>query len=108
MGSFGPLGGPACSMGCGRRSTYCQDGVGPVCPICMAGWFNDVQAEALRLALPQSLDRVRLLIVEMLFGDGYEDLCDCGRCLKPWFKQGWVCPTKWNTLRELRRQGRIT
>ena len=72
-----------------------MDGFGPVCPVCMAKWGNGFQSEALRLALPQVDGPVRMVIVEMLRGDGYEDCCDCGHCHRGWFHRGWVCPPRW-------------
>ena len=72
-----------------------MDGFGPICPVCLTNRENVFQSRALRLALPDIADPVRLRIVEMLNGTGYELLCDCSQCHNAWFHHGWVCPPRW-------------
>ena len=81
-----------------------MDGFGPICPVCMASESNARDCEALRLALPQLRGPVRMTIVEMVHGNGYEDLCDCGECGDWWFHRGWVCPARWNLHLAMRGQ----
>ena len=95
MGSFG-VWGPVCEQCRGNRAVYVADGVGPLCNVCISMHCNLVQAEALPRMLPQlaEVPGICLLIVEMLSGDGWEDVCPCRGCSRHWFPRGWVCPAK--------------
>ena len=102
MFAWGELGGPPCANGCGIPSTIVMDGYSvmngyrPICSVCMAKNSNAFLSNALRLALPEVTGPARLVIVEMLRGDGYGDLCECSQCHRKWFHRGWVCPRRWN------------
>ena len=80
----------------------------PFCGVCITRMINEFQAEGLRISLGQKglPDPVLLKIAEACLGDGYEDLCRCGGCLRAWLAQGWICPEHmqmcwWVVWREL-------
>ena len=98
--SFGPEGGPQCvSDNCFKWSTYVLDGIGPVCPVCLAADYNRYIAAGLAPSLGQHHiglpENVLWNVVSMLEGDGYETLCYCSECRRSWIDRGWVCPWAW-------------
>ena len=101
MGSFSLLEEPRCNgLGCRRWAGYIADGFGPACGVCMQSWCTDSRVSDFYATFP--IMRTRLLhehawrIAEFLDGDGREDDCLCGWCLRAWCDQGWVCPVIWH------------
>ena len=108
MGSFGFFGAPRCN-GCRRWAYYIADGFGPACDVCQARWQNDAALNDLLRMFPVFAERLPditgALIVEFVNGDGREENCECGQCLKSWADRGWICPWIW--AREINHQSAI-